>query len=265
MKREAFSHLQEVPMSPEKAYAVVLALLFVAVPVVFGLLLIISAPYGRHNRGGWGPALPARAAWTVMELPAVLTILLTYALSGTLTTAGAALLVLWEVHYLYRTILYPALMRGGAKPFPLVVAATAAAFNVANGFANGWSLASHAVRYSTTWLFDWRFLAGSFLFFVGFLTHVRSDRTLRKLRKPGESCYRVPDGGLFRYVSSPNYLGEIVQWVGWALASWSLAGLAFAAFTAANLVPRAVAHHRWYRRTFSSYPEERKAVIPFLL
>ena len=36
--------------------------------------------------------------------------------------------------------------------------------------------------------------------------------------------------GVHRYVRHPNYLGEIVQWTGWAIMTWSLAGLAFALF-----------------------------------
>jgi hypothetical protein len=49
------------------------------------------------------------------------------------------------------------------------------------------------------------------------------------------------------------------------VATWSVAGLSFAVFTAANLIPRAVSNHRWYLQTFSDYPKDRKAVIPFLL
>lgn len=66
-------------------------------------------------------------------------------------------------------------------------------------------------------------------------------------------------------MSSPNYLGEIIEWTGFALATWSLPGLAFALWTVANLVPRAVAHHRWYRGKFPGYPVERRALIPYLL
>jgi 3-oxo-5-alpha-steroid 4-dehydrogenase 1 len=70
---------------------------------------------------------------------------------------------------------------------------------------------------------------------------------------------------LFRsYVSSPNYFGEIVEWCGWALAAWSVPGLAFVIFTAANLVPRAHANWSWYIANFPDYPRERKRVIPFL-
>jgi hypothetical protein len=65
-------------------------------------------------------------------------------------------------------------------------------------------------------------------------------------------------------VSCPNYLGEIVQWFGWALLGWSLPGLAFALFTLANLAPRAYAHHRWYLATFPDYPRDRAALLPNL-
>jgi len=65
-------------------------------------------------------------------------------------------------------------------------------------------------------------------------------------------------------VASPNYFGEIVEWTGWALATWSLPGLAFALFTMANLVPRAHANRVWYIDTFPDYPRQRKRVIPFV-
>ena len=65
-------------------------------------------------------------------------------------------------------------------------------------------------------------------------------------------------------MSCPNYLGEILEWTGWAIASWSLAGAAFAVYTAANLAPRAFAHHAWYRQQFQDYPARRKALVPFV-
>ena len=102
------------------------------------------------------------------------------------------------------------------------------------------------------------------LFLFGFAVTQHADRELFSLRRPGESGYKNPHGGLYRFVSCPNYLGEILEWCGWALATWSLAGLAFALWTIANLVPRARAHHRWYRTTFSEYPAERRAVVPFV-
>ena len=106
---------------------------------------------------------------------------------------------------------------------------------------------------------------GAALFAGGLWLNVSSDRALRRLRRPGETGYKIPRGGAFEWVSCPNYLGEVVEWTGWAIATWSLPGLAFAVYTAANLVPRALSHHAWYRREFPDYPRERRAVLPYLL
>jgi protein-S-isoprenylcysteine O-methyltransferase Ste14 len=100
------------------------------------------------------------------------------------------------------------------------------------------------------------------LFAVGYWINRQADRTLHNLRWPGESGYRIPRGGLYRWISCPNYLGEIVEWLGWAVATWSLPGLAFAVWAIANLAPRAWAHHRWYCNYFADYPSERKALVP---
>ena len=68
--------------------------------------------------------------------------------------------------------------------------------------------------------------------------------------------------GVFKWISCPNYFGEILEWIGWALATWSLAGLSFAVWAIANLVPRARANHKWYLENFAEYPRSRKALIP---
>lgn len=51
-------------------------------------------------------------------------------------------------------------------------------------------------------------------------------------------------GGLFEYVSAANYFGEVVEWCGYGLASWSVQGGAFALFTFCVLLSRALQHHR---------------------
>ena len=76
--------------------------------------------------------------------------------------------------------------------------------------------------------------------------------------------YVIPRGGMFRYVSAPNYLGEMMEWLGFAIATWSLTGLSFFVWTVANLGPRAFANHRWYKNRFPDYPPERRALIPCL-
>jgi steroid 5-alpha reductase family enzyme len=104
------------------------------------------------------------------------------------------------------------------------------------------------------------------LFILGMLVNRQADRILRNLRRSmpnGQAhSYQIPEGGLYRWVSCPNYLGEIVEWIGWAVATWSWSGAAFAIWTAANLAPRARANHLWYLETMPDYPPERKALLP---
>jgi steroid 5-alpha reductase family enzyme len=103
------------------------------------------------------------------------------------------------------------------------------------------------------------------MFFSGYIINIHSDSILRGLRAKNETGYKIPGTGLFKFVSSPNYFGEILEWTGWAVATWSLPGAAFALWTIANLAPRAFANHRWYLDHFPDYPSQRKALIPFIL
>lgn len=238
---------------------------FALAVVTFAALRLLPAPYGRYARPGWGPTLAARTGWLLMESPAVLFFLAVYA-SGRhrAEVAPLALLGLWQLHYVHRTFFFPTLLAGSAKRMPLVVALLGMAFNLLNGWINAQWI-SELADYGSSWLLDPRFLLGAAIFVAGFLVNASADRTLLHLRKPGDSGYHVPQGRLFTWVSCPNYLGEIVEWFGWALATWSWAGLAFAVYTVANLAPRALAHHAWYRRKFPEYPPRRKALLPFLL
>jgi protein-S-isoprenylcysteine O-methyltransferase Ste14 len=171
---------------------------------------------------------------------------------------------LWELHYVHRAFIYPLTIRDGHKKMPIAVVLMGLLFNLGNAYVNGRYLFSLSGGYPQSWLHDARFLAGTTLFLAGFIVNRWADLALRRLRKPGETGYRIPYGGLFRWVSCPNYLGEIVEWGGWALATWSLPGLASAVWTFANLAPRARSHHAWYHNNFAEYPAERKALIPWM-
>lgn len=234
---------------------------FILCPIVLLSLLLTTAPYGRHHRSGWGPCLPARGAWFLMELPALL-VVPGLVLNSPVREVAAAWLpaLLWFLHYGYRTLVFPALMRTSGRTFPALLVGFAIGFNLLNGYNNGTALIANGHAGAST--SSIHFLAGALIFGVGFAVHCQADHVIRTLRKPGESGYRVPRGGLFRWVSSPQYLGEIIQWTGWAIMTWSLAGLAFALFTACNLAPRAISNHRWYQERFTDYPADRKILIP---
>ncbi len=240
-----------------------LLFLFLFAAINSFVLIYLPAPYGRHARPGWGPSFPnGKWAWIIIEAPVPL-LFFYFFITGTNTASLAAwiLCLMFEAHYLYRSFVFPLRMRD-AKPKPLLTMGIAILFNVVNAALNGWAIGTLATHLSNDWLSDPRFASGVLLFFVGYGINHHSDAILRNLRAPNETGYKIPYGGLFRWVTCPNYFGELIEWIGFALAAYTWPALAFALFTASNLIPRAVTHHRWYHEKFSNYPKERKAILP---
>lgn len=239
---------------------------FALAAAAFLLLQFLSAPYGRHERRGWGPTIPSRPGWVLMELPAVVVPLLCFLVSDRQGNAVAWVFFLaWQIHYVHRTLIYPFRMRLDGKRMPLLIAVAAFFTNIGVNYLNARWVFSFGPELGLEWFTDPRFIAGALLFVVGMGINRHSDALLRGLREPGETGYKIPRGGAYRWVSAPNYMGELLGWAGWALATWSLPGLAFFVWSAANLVPRALTNHRWYLERFPDYPSERKALIPFIL
>ena len=238
---------------------------FALAVATFVSLLFVTAPYGRHARGGWGPDVSARLGWVAMESPSVIVFATIYFLGDqALQAAPLVLFALWQIHYLNRAFVFPFRLHATSKRVPVLIASMAILFNCLNSYINArW--VSQFSSYSESWLTSTPFLIGMLCFVVGWSTNQHADAVLLRLRSPDDGGYKIPRGGLYRWVSCPNYLGEMLEWVGWAIATWSLAGAAFAVFTIANLLPRAIAHHRWYRQQFAEYPRARRALIPYLL
>ena len=239
----------------EENYTILLVCMLLLSVVVFVVLLFISAPYGRHARTGWGPSVPPRIAWFFMELPAVLVVPGVVITEGVFTVTSLGLLALWEIHYVYRALIYPFQLAG--RPMPVSVLLMGFTFNA----VNGWLIGTGIVLAAPVLVLA---VPGLLLFALGMWVTRRADAILRRLRQETEG-YGVPAGFLYRYVSCPNYLGEIVQWLGFALVAQTGAALVFVAWSVANLLPRALQHHAWYRETFADYPSDRKAIIPGVL
>lgn len=249
----------------ETAYETLLVFVIVISPIIFFTLLFVSAPYGRHARPGWGVTIDSRWAWMWMELPAVLTIATIYLLhSDEMHIANVVFLLIWEWHYIYRTFYFPTRLHSTQKSFPILLILFATVFNLINGFLNGTYLFSLNPIEGWDDLHSWHFIIGSTLFMLGFCLHYYSDRIILHLRTDPTIHYAIPYGGGFRWVTNPNYLGEFMQWCGWAILTWSLAGFAFALFTLANLLPRAITNHKWYKRQFPDYPQGRKIFFPYV-
>ncbi|MBX2875278.1 MAG: DUF1295 domain-containing protein [Saprospiraceae bacterium] len=245
-------------------YSILLKAEFILAALTFLSLFFISAPYGRFERKGWGITLPAKYAWMIMEAPAMLIPLYFFlAFADQQQIVLIIFLAIWQFHYVHRTLIYPFQKSGGDKPFPVALIVMAILFNGMNGVIISYSIFIQNT-YPIDWLIRWPFGLGLFVFLLGYWINKQSDSILKNLRTPSETAYKIPQGGFFRWVSNPHYLGEIIEWCGWAILTWSVAGWAFVAYTVANLGPRAWSHHKWYKATFEDYPSARKALIPLL-
>lgn len=254
-------------MTDSTLYNALLILVFAMAPITYWSLTRMTAPYGRHNAGGKGPEMDTKLAWVVMECPSVFAFAYFF-LTGPepFKIAPLILFAIWQVHYVQRTFIYTLQMKTSPdKKTPVMIVAQGFLFNMINSYLNGSWIAGVGRSYEASWLADPRFLVGAALFATGYWINRRADAILRELRRPGETGYKIPRGWLYERITCPNYFGEILEWTGWAIATWSLAGLSFAVFTAANLIPRAFANHRWYKEKFPDYPAERKIVIPFVV
>ena len=250
-------------MTADPLYNMVLLTWIAFSLVIFALLFFVTAPYGRHARRGWGPSLNSTLGWVLMELWSPLIIFLCFLLGkAPVSLASVCFLLMWEAHYLHRAFIYPFSLAGRQSNMPLSVVLSGIFFNFFNASLNGAYVFSLSGGYPDAWLYDPRFIIGVLVFIAGFVINRQSDYILSHLRRPGEKDYKIPQGGLYRWISCPNYFGEILIWCGWALATWSLAGFSFALWTIANLAPRARSHQDWYHRTFPDYPPERKTLLP---
>jgi 3-oxo-5-alpha-steroid 4-dehydrogenase 1 len=207
--------------------------------------------------------IPSQLGWVIMEIMSPIMIGYFF-LTGPIekSLVSYIFLILWLGHYLNRGIIYPIRQKNPSK-MPFLIIFLALMFNTINGFINGYYL-GFIQAYPLEYVYEWNFILGIILFLVGATINIKSDNILLRLRS-NKKGYHIPHGFMYKYVSYPNYLGEIIEWFAFALMTWSLAGLSFAIWTIANLIPRAIAGHKWYNKTFENYPKNRKAILPHLL
>ncbi|KAE9548396.1 hypothetical protein FO519_008390 [Halicephalobus sp. NKZ332] len=230
------------------------------------ILLKQRATYGRYGNEAFlsNLAIPARVAWFVQESPSLVipAIALAY-YGGNMNLSKTIAFLMFVGHYWNRTLCYPFLINGG-KPTPPHLMFLGLVFCLWNGYIQGF----YHVKYADFASDHPRQLIsqlGIALFLCGMFINIHSDSILRNLRKPGDKGYKIPRGGMFEFVSGANFLGEILEWTGYAIYCRSVPALAFAVFTASNIGPRALHHHEWYKTKFEDYPKDRHAVIPLLL
>jgi len=244
--------------------AILYSWIIVAV-IVFFVLLKITAPYGRHASSKWGPFVSNKWGWMIMELP-VLIVLYLMIIPDIIIFSFPylAMIGLFSLHYINRIFIFPFRLHTKGKKMPLIIMLSAIFFNLMNGFSFGYYF-THFASYTNEWPGDPRFIVGLLLFFSGLMINWKADNILINLRQPTETGYKIPGGWLFNKVSCANLFGELIEWFGFAILCWNLPAFTFFAWTAANLIPRALAHHKWYKEKFNDYPLNRKAIIPYVL
>ncbi len=234
--------------------------------IVFVALYFVEAGYGMLFDKKWGFPISNKVAWICMEAPVFIVMFaLWYGSERRFELVPLLLFLLFELHYFQRSFIFPLLMKGKSK-MPVGIMWMGIVFNILNGYMQGEWIFYLAPQdlYTEAWLRSPQFVVGTLLFFVGMGINWHSDYIIRHLRKPGDTNHYLPKGGMFDYVTSANYFGEIVEWCGFAVLTWSASGAVFAWWTIANLVPRANAIYHKYKAMFGDELENRKRVFPFI-
>lgn len=239
--------------------------------IVFVALQYFKAGYGYLRTKGWGPMINNKVAWVLMEVPSFLAMMVFFiAEKGYENIAVTVMASLFLIHYFQRSLIFPFLMKGKSK-MPIAVMSMGIVFNLVNTYLQAAWLFHFSEtivpgRYDAEWLYSPQFIAGTAIFLFGMIVNLQSDHIIRHLRKPGDTKHYIPMGGMFRYVSSANYFGEITEWFGFAILTWSVPGAIFCMWTFANLAPRANSLYEKYTEEFgeSFTSLKRKRVIPFI-
>ena len=236
--------------------------------VVFVSLFFVEAGYGKLISKKWGPSINNKVAWVMMECPVFFVIAYLWWMSDrTFEIVPLIMFLLFELHYFQRSFIFPFLLKGDSK-MPIAIMLMGVFFNIANGYIQGrwiFYLAPENM-YTESWLTSWQFILGTSIFIIGLIINWNSDHVIRNLRAPGDTNHYLPQKGMYKYVTSANYFGEILEWGGFAILTWSTAGAVFLWWTCANLVPRANSIYKKYKVEFEQEfnGKHLKRVFPFI-
>ena len=245
-----------------------LVIMAVIALVVYVSLFFVDAGYGKFYDKKWGPAVNNKLGWVLMEAPVFIAMLVLWLCSDRRDDlVRLAFLFLFELHYFQRSFVFPFRLRGKSV-MPLSIILMGVTFNVLNALMQGgWIFYfSPDGYYGRDWLTTPKFIVGFLVFLIGMYVNIQSDDIIRNLRKNGDSRHYLPKEGMFRYVTSANYFGEFIEWVGFAVLTWSWAGAVFAWWTFANLAPRAHRIYDAYKKEFGDELDTKKTkrFIPFI-
>lgn len=245
-------------------YIWVLINLFTGLPIYISKMMPMS---GRSEKTwlSWMGDINKKTGWIIMEIPILIVVITFFYIGTNPLNISAVMVAAFCIHYCNRALIYPYRIKANDKTMPIMIMLFSTTFYIVNGYIIGHYFGT-LKTYSIEWLSDPRFIIGALMFFGGLTLNITSDNILLNLRKPGETGYKIPQGGMFKYVSCPHYLGEMIEWTGFAIMTWSLPGLAYAVIVITPLFGQARNTHQWYLDKFGDdYPKNRKAIFPGLM
>ena len=178
----------------------------------FIILLKVSAPYGKFTSDSWGPSMSFKWGWMIQEIVSPIIFSIFFLCSGVHDKGIAWIFfIIWNVHYFNRSVLFPLRQKQTAR-CPVAIVLSAVFFNIINGFTNGYFL-GYLAQYDFNYIYSLQFIIGLIVLLLGVVINVKSDNILIGIKKK-HNDYQIPNGFMYKYISCPNYFGEIIEWIG---------------------------------------------------
>ena len=203
------------------------------------------------------PVIPSRISWIIQECPCVfVTIFFLIYYFKNLNFKNLLVICPFVLHYIHRTFIFPFMIQS-SKNNPLEITLMAFTFCLFNGFMINRSIFCQIIDYEEK-IFWLNYIFGLTTFGLGMYINIHSDYSMIKQRNANQdktNKYIIP---------------ELTEWLGFFILSNSFSGLVFFISTFANLFPRAIQYHQWYKNKFKEdfstdkNLSERKAIVPFL-
>lgn len=233
--------------------------------LIFIVLFFIKAYYGKfYSSKSLLPPIPSHISWIIQEIPCVI-ITVYYIFLYKNLLFKLIFIIPFLLHYIHRSLIFP-FMISSSKNNPFEITLMAFTFCVFNATIQNRSVFLY-INYTINDVLSIQFVFGCVVMITGMTINIYHDYYMIKLRnkKKGQG-YILPYGFLFNFISCPNYFGEIIEWGGYWMLSGNFSAFVFFISTLANLFPRAIKYHHWYKEKFrEDFPLSRKAIIPFVI
>lgn len=252
-------------------YSIQLAFIVFDISVFF-ILFRINAYYGKFFDSSKRKSftLPNRLSWIIQESPCVfVTIYYIIQLIQDKSTVddqrriSVLVIIPFLAHYIHRAFLFPFVIKASKKN-PIELTILAFIFCFFNALIQNRSIFLFST-YQPRHFYSISYIIGGCTMFIGSFINLFHDYYMISLTREKEG-YILPEGYLYDYISCPNYFGELVEWLGFALMTSTLSAWIFFISSFANLFPRAIKYHNWYKVKFKeTFPSNRLAIFPYVI